>query len=63
MRLIEKKERLFLIGIVSLIISILLNLLAGDFPVLNFLEGLFTGISMATNLGYLLKLRVERNLI
>ena len=54
---------MILIGIVSLIISILLNLFAGDFPALNFLKGLFTGISLVINLGYLFKLRIKNNLM
>jgi hypothetical protein len=58
----KKKEGLFIIGMVSLIISIILNLFAGDFLIFNFLEGLFTGISLATNLGYLFKFRIERKL-
>jgi hypothetical protein len=58
-----KKEGLFFIGIVSLILSILLDLFAGDFLLFNFLKGVFTGISLVTNLGYLFKLRLEKKLI
>jgi len=63
MHLKKKKEILFIIGIVSLIISILLDLLSGDFLLINFLQGLFTGISLVTNLGYLFKLRIDKNQI
>ncbi|NVM17879.1 MAG: hypothetical protein HWN80_09190 [Candidatus Lokiarchaeota archaeon] len=63
MYLKKKKEGLFIIGIVSLMISFLLDLLAGDFPLIDFLKGLFTGISLVTNLGYLFKLRLDKNQI
>jgi len=59
----KKKENLFIIGIVSLMISILLNVIAGDFLLMDFLKGIFTGISLVTNLGYLFMLRSEKNQI
>lgn len=57
----NNKEGLLIIGSFSLIISILLNLVAGAIPILGFLKGLFTGISLVSNLGYLFKLRLEKN--
>jgi hypothetical protein len=59
----DNKEVLLLIGSFSLIISILLNLFAGAIPILDFLKGLFTGISLVSNLGYLFKLRVDKKRI
>ena len=57
----NNKERLLIVGSFSLIISILLNLFTGAFPILDFLKGIFTGVSLVTNLGYLFKLKLEKN--
>jgi hypothetical protein len=53
----DNKEGLLIIGSFSLIISILLNLFVRAIPIFDFLKGLFTGISLVLNLGYLFKLR------
>ena len=63
MNFIKKKEGVFLIGNASLILSVFLSIFAVDFLLLNFFKGLFTGISVVMNLGYLLKLRMEKNQI
>ncbi|MFX1289280.1 MAG: hypothetical protein ACFFFY_12060 [Promethearchaeota archaeon] len=57
----KKKEGLFIVGIISLMISILLNQFATNFLLMNFLEGVFTGISLVTNLGYLFMLRSDKS--
>jgi len=60
MHLIKKKESMFITGNASLMISILLDFFAGDYLIINFLTGLFLGISLATNLCYLFKLRSDK---
>lgn len=57
----KKKEGLFIVGIIMLMISILLNQFATNFLLMNFLEGVFTGISLVTNLGYLFMLRSDKS--
>jgi hypothetical protein len=63
MLLKEKEEGLLIIGSFSLLISILLNLFTGVIPILDFLKGLFTGISLVSNLGYLFKLKLKKKKI
>ncbi len=56
-----KKEVLISIGMFSLVIAIFLDRFGPDFGIIDFLVGLFTGLSAALNLGYLIRLRLERN--
>jgi hypothetical protein len=56
----SNKEGLLIIGSFSLMISILLDFYTGAIPIFDFLKGLFTSISLVSNLGYLFKLRLEK---
>ena len=57
----KNKEVMLTIGLFSLTIAILLDRFAGVGTIVDFLCGLFTGISLVMNLGYLIKIRIERN--
>ncbi|MFX1568632.1 MAG: hypothetical protein ACFFCV_09710 [Promethearchaeota archaeon] len=49
------------IGMFSLVIAITLDRFAGAGTVIDFFCGLFTGLSLVMNLGYLIKYRTEKN--
>ena len=57
----KKKEIMLIIGMFSLTFAILLDRFAGVGPIIDFLCGLFTGLSLTMNLGYLIKYKVEKN--
>ncbi|TXT66894.1 MAG: hypothetical protein BAJALOKI1v1_250021 [Promethearchaeota archaeon] len=57
-----KKEVLLSIGMFSLIAAIFLDRFTPDIAIIDFFVGLFTGLSAATNLGYLIRLRQERKI-
>ncbi len=57
-----KKEFMYIIGTSSLAISLIMSMFLPDLPLISFLEGMFLGISLATNLGFLIKYRIERNI-
>ena len=57
---IRDPQYLLIIGTSSLALAILIGVFGGDNSILNFLEGLFLGISLAMNLAYLLVLRRMR---
>jgi hypothetical protein len=59
MELKISKEILLIIGIFSLLIALILNLFRIQEPLIEFLNGLFIGISLTTNIGFLLKFRSE----
>ena len=56
-----KKETIFAIGIFSLTIALLLYRFAGQGLIIDFLCGLFTGLSMAVNLDFLIRYRLDKN--
>ncbi|MFX0145897.1 MAG: hypothetical protein ACFE9C_17665 [Candidatus Hodarchaeota archaeon] len=56
-----EKESMFIIGTISLTISIILSKFFPEWPVISFLEGVFIGISIPMNLGFLIKYRFEKN--
>ncbi|MFX0039252.1 MAG: hypothetical protein ACFFCY_14335 [Promethearchaeota archaeon] len=56
-----EKESMFIIGTISLTVSIILSRFFPEWPVISFLEGVFTGISVPMNLGFLIKYRIEKN--
>ena len=56
-----RKEVLFAIGSFSMLISIVLGRFSGVNPVIDFLAGIFTGMSLSLNLGFLVRWRIERN--
>jgi len=57
----KNKEVMLTIGLFSLTIAILLDRFAGAGTIVDFLCGLFTGISLTMNLGYLIKFRIDKN--
>ena len=57
----KKKEIMLATGMFSLTIAILLGRFAGTGPIIDFFCGLFTGLSLVMNLGYLIKYRVKYN--
>lgn len=61
MLLKEKPEWMLAIGSFSLVIAIILGRLSGQAPLIDFFAGIFTGLSMALNLSYLAKYRIEKN--
>jgi len=56
-----RKEIMLAIGTFSLVIMILLRLLNWEVPIMDFLEGIFTGLSLTTNLAYLIMYSNEKN--
>ena len=62
MRYIKKKEHMFIIGIFSLLIANVIGRFASGFIFSDFLEGLFTGISMVMNLTFLFKYGTEKRM-
>ena len=56
-----KKESMFIIGIFLLSLSYILGTILIDLPLINFLEGVFTGISLVMNIGFLIRYRLEKN--
>ncbi|MFW9824053.1 MAG: hypothetical protein ACFFE4_14000 [Candidatus Thorarchaeota archaeon] len=59
----KKKENLLAIGMFSFSIAILLGRFPGTATIIDFLSGLFTGLSITINLAYLIEVRLERNSI
>ena len=57
----KNKEQMLAIGMFSLVIAITLDRFAGAGVVIDFFCGLFTGLSLVMNLGYLIKYRTEKN--
>jgi len=57
-----KKENLVIIGIFSLMVANLFKFFGGQYVVFNFLEGMFTGISLVFNLSFLFRFGVEKRI-
>ncbi|MHA2391724.1 MAG: hypothetical protein ACXAEX_07125 [Promethearchaeota archaeon] len=57
-----KKEVMLAIGMFSLTIALLLDRFAGQEPFVDFFCGLFTGLSMIMNLGFLITYRLEKRI-
>lgn len=62
MRLKKKKENMLVIGMFSLLVAILLGRFGGQYVIIDFLEGLFTGISMVMNLCFLTRFGIEKRM-
>lgn len=62
MDIMKKKETMFIIGIFSLLISNILGRFGGQYALTNFLEGLFTGVSLAMMLCFLVRFGKERRI-
>ncbi len=63
MRIYKKNESMFIIGTSSLLLAILLGRFGGQYALTNFLEGLFTGLSLVLNLCFLIRFGKERRMI
>ena len=62
MRLVKRKENLFIVGIFSLLIMIFLRIISIELPILDFLEGMFTGISIIMNICFLIRFGKEQRI-
>jgi hypothetical protein len=51
---------MIVIGMFSLTIVILLGRFAGSVSIINFLSGIFTGLSITMNLAFLIRLRLDK---
>jgi len=58
----KKKERMLMIGMFSLVVAILLGRFGGQYVLTDFLEGLFTGLSLTMNLCFLVRFGKERRM-
>jgi hypothetical protein len=58
-----KKEGFFMIGMLSLAISVLLGRFFREYPLIDFLDGVFCGISVVMNITFLYKFGKERRSI
>ena len=58
-----KKEVLLAVGSLSMVISIFLGRYSGLHPIVDFFAGLFTGLALTLNLGFLIRWRMERDAI
>lgn len=57
----KNKKIMIAIGMFSLTIAILLDRFSGAGTLIDFLCGLFTGLSLTMNLAYLIKLRIDKD--
>jgi len=55
-----KKENMIMIGMFSLLIAFVLGRFDSQYSIIDFCEGMFTGISMTLNLSFLIRFRIER---
>ncbi|NVM44539.1 MAG: hypothetical protein HWN79_06460 [Candidatus Lokiarchaeota archaeon] len=62
MRIYKKNESMFILGTSSLLVAILLGRFGGQNALANFLEGLFTGLSLVMNLSFLIRFGKERRM-
>lgn len=56
----KNKEFMLGIGMFSLIITFILDIFAGPVPIIDFFDGLFTGLSITMNLSFLFRYRYEK---
>ena len=61
--LLNKRQYLYPVGLVLLASAILMNRFLPEHPFLDFLEGLFLGLSLVLNIGYLIQRRKKQVLI
>jgi hypothetical protein len=58
----KEKETLLIIGMTSLILMILLKMFSIELPILDFLEGMFAGLSIVTNVCFLIRFGKEQKI-
>ncbi len=46
----------------SLLIALILGRFDNQYPIIDFLEGMFTGISLTMNISFLVRFRIERGM-
>ncbi|UCD00816.1 MAG: hypothetical protein JSV23_07995 [Promethearchaeota archaeon] len=56
-----KKESLFIIGMNSLAVSLIMGIFLPDLPLISFFKGMFIGISVVMNFSFLIRYRLEKN--
>ncbi|MFX1279118.1 MAG: hypothetical protein ACFFA3_06850 [Promethearchaeota archaeon] len=56
-----KKEGMLAIGMFSLILSLFLNMIGGNIPIVDFFCGLFTDLSITMNLSFLIIYRRQNS--
>ncbi|MFX0005886.1 MAG: hypothetical protein ACFFA7_10980 [Promethearchaeota archaeon] len=56
-----KKESMLIIGMFSISIVLILGRIPKDIALLDFFEGVFSGLSLVTNIGFLFNYRIEKN--
>lgn len=57
--ILKENNTLLVFGMFSLTVAILIGRYIDSFPLKDFVEGLFYGISITSNLAYLIKLRLK----
>ena len=58
-----KKETMFIIGSISLALSLIMGVFLPDLPLISFFEGMFVGISLVMNFSFLIRYRLEKDKI
>lgn len=58
-----KKESLFIIGMNSLAVSLIMGIFLPDLPLISFFKGMFVGLSLVMNFSFLVRYRLEKNKI
>jgi len=56
-----KKESMLIIGMFSISITLILGRISADIALLDFFEGVFSGLSLVMNFGFLINYRLEKN--
>jgi len=56
-----RKHIMLTIGTFSLVIMLILRIFSLEIPIIDFFEGIFTGLSLSTNLAYLIIYSKEKN--
>ena len=59
----KRKESLLAIGVISLVLMLILRIINLELLIIDFFEGVFTGLSLTTNLAFLIIYSKEKNQI
>ena len=62
MRTIKVKENMLVLGTFSLLIMVILRIISINLPILDFLEGMFAGISVIMNICFLIRFSKEQKI-
>jgi hypothetical protein len=55
-----KKESMFIIGMFSMALAIILGTIPANIALIDFFKGVFTGISLVLNIGFLIRYRLDK---